>query len=138
MSIVVERNHLVRGADGVLYRIGSGQAEPVAESASVTPRQVLSTSVTNDYSAGRMAIEAGDYTAGRMAITPEADYSAGRMAIEAGDYTSGRMAITPDDDYASGRMTIDPSDDFSPSHMAMVPEMFASWRPSFTVDPSRV
>jgi hypothetical protein len=80
----------------------------------------------DDYGAGRMAIEAGDYTSGRMAITPDDDYGAGRMMIEAGE------------DYASGRMMIEPSDDFSPAHLAMVPEMFASWRPSFTVDPSRV
>ena len=55
-----------------------------------------------------------------------------------GDYASGRMMIEAGEDYASGRMMIEPSDDFSPAHLAMVPEMFASWRPSFTVDPSRV
>ena len=97
MSVILERNHFVRGADGVLYRLVGGRVEPVVDEAPVASARALPRlSVADDYSAGRMSIEAGDFASGRMSITPEDDYSAGRMSIDPGVLASWRPSFTVD------------------------------------------
>jgi hypothetical protein len=102
MTFELASESIVRGPDGVLYRIRSGKSEPMVEASEA----ISQTSIFLD--AGRET----DHGSSRVRVSPDDD-RASRVRIEPGDVAmdaaSSRVRVSPDDDRAS-RVRIEPGD----------------------------
>ena len=94
MSEINKSGKLVRGPDGVLYRVSADGCDPVNESRVEQPmngtagvRRAVDDS--SEHAASRQYIEPGDHAAARPYVEP-GDYAAARPYVEPGDQVTNR------------------------------------------------
>ena len=125
MTFELPSESIVRGPDGVLYRISAGKSEPVAEARESISHASISLDVARetDHGSSRVRIAPDDHGSSRVRVSPDDD-RASRVRIEPGDVAmdaaSSRVRVSPDDDRASrvriepgyvttSRLTVDPA-----------------------------
>jgi hypothetical protein len=103
---------IVRGPDGVLYRISAGQSVPVAEPSvgaavdhtSSQIRVETGVGAAMDHASSRIRIEPGDdaamdHASSRIRVEPgldaAMDHASSRIRIEPGDLTPSRLTVHP-------------------------------------------
>ncbi len=93
MSKINQSGGLVRGPDGVLYRVSANGCDPVNESrveqsmnGTAGVRRAVDDS--SEHAASPKYVEPGDHVAARILIEP-GDHVAARILIEPGDQVTG-------------------------------------------------
>ena len=86
MTLDLQGETLIRGPDGVLYRVSAGQSVPVTEPVSHDSVSLDATHATG-HSASRIMTEPGDFAA--------MDHGSSRIHIEPGDLTPSRLTVDP-------------------------------------------
>jgi len=125
MTFELASESIVRGPDGVLYRIRSGKSEPMVEASEAISQTsiFLDAGRETDHGSSRVRISPDDHGSSRVRVSPDDD-RASRVRIEPGDAAmdaaSSRVRVSPDDDRASrvriepgyvtpSRLTVDPA-----------------------------